>query len=39
MEWLGKNDNAGLVNWYNNSFPNCGGEFDSPIPHNIDSWY
>ena len=24
---------AGLVNRYNNSFPNCGGEFDSPIPH------
>ena len=24
---------AGLVNRYNNSFPNCGGEFDSPVPH------
>ena len=29
-----KLDNAGLVKWYNNSFPNCGREFDSPIPHN-----
>ena len=25
---------AGLVKWYNNSFPNCGREFDSRIPHN-----
>lgn len=24
---------AGLVKWYNNSFPNCGREFDSRIPH------
>ena len=24
---------AGLVKWYNNSFPNCGREFDSPVPH------
>ncbi len=28
-------NNAGLVKWYNNSFPNCGREFDSPIPHNM----
>ncbi len=28
--WL---DEAGLVKWYNNSFPNCGRGFDSPIPH------
>ena len=37
-------DNAGLVNRYNNSFPNCGGEFDSPIPHMkrlfiVHGWY
>jgi hypothetical protein len=26
---------AGLVKWYNNSFPNCGREFDSRIPHHF----
>ena len=26
---------AGLVKWYNNSFPNCGRESDSPIPHKL----
>lgn len=25
--------NAGLVKWYNSSFPNCGQESDSPTPH------